>query len=117
FQIVRVYRDVPALLVFVALDDLVTLDRTHTRDDQLLADPLAGGLVDLVEPDAVTLARRRIESNADRHQRELQKPGPVRAGRGCHGEGSLNDFLAIPTKMPRKLFRYNGMRDRRPRTD
>ncbi len=49
-----------ALLVFEALDDVVALDRPDAGHHELLADPLAGGFVDLVKTHALALARRRV---------------------------------------------------------
>src|SRR6202035_3218584 len=94
FQIVGIDGHVVALLVLEALDDLVALDRPDAGDDQLLSAPLARGLVDLVETDALALGRRGVETNRDRHQRELQVPRPVRAGGGCHRKNSYISFYA-----------------------
>src|SRR5205823_14639607 len=52
-QIVGIDGDIAALFVFVALDDVLALDRAQPRYDQLLADALARGLVDLVKADAL----------------------------------------------------------------
>src|SRR5207237_8667414 len=93
-EIVGFDRDVLALLVFVALDDLVALDRPDAGDDQLLSDPLARGLVDLVETDPLALGRRGVEPHRDRHQRKLQIPVPGGSGGGWHRKTPVIFFYA-----------------------
>src|SRR4029079_16576013 len=75
-------QDVFALLVFVALDDLLVLHRTDARSDLLIANALARRLVDLVQRDASLGAGCRIELDRNVDERKPQMTGPE--GAGCH---------------------------------
>jgi hypothetical protein len=75
-------QDIFALLVFVALDDLLVLDGADARRDLLVADALTGRLVDLVQLDALLRAGCWVELDRDVDERKPQMAGPECAG--CH---------------------------------
>jgi len=81
-DLLGVDQDVFALLVFVALDDLLVLDGPDARSDFLVADALARRLVDLVQCDASLRAGRRVELDRNVDERKPQMTGPE--GAGCH---------------------------------
>src|SRR4029450_8597824 len=83
----RVDQDIFALLVFVALGDRLVLDRSDAGHDLLVADALAGRLVDLVELDAAFRGGGGVEFDRNVDQGKPQMAGPERAG--CHTRYSL----------------------------
>ena len=85
-DLLLVDQDIFALLVFVALGDLLVLDRADAGRDLLVADALAGGLVDLVEGDGALGGGRRVEPDRDVDQGKPQMAGPERAR--CHTRNS-----------------------------
>ena len=93
-----------ALLVFVAFDDVRALDRADAGHDQLLPHPFAGRPVDLVEMHSRLLGRGGVKPHADGDERELQKPGPIRAGGGCHRDYSWAWRVQNSTGSRRWLF-------------
>src|SRR3546814_6782562 len=54
---------VAAALVFVALRDLVALDRPVVGDHELLADPFPGLAMDLMQGEPMGAARGRVEAH------------------------------------------------------
>src|SRR4029077_1316236 len=100
FQIVGIDRDVMALLVLEPLDDLVAFDRADAGNDQLLSDPLARGLMDLMKTDALALGGCGVETHRDRHQRQFQEPGPIGSGGGCHRKTPISPFTPTGSRQP-----------------
>ena len=83
-QIGGLDRDVAALLVFVALDDLTAVHRAEPRHHILIAHTLTRRFVYPVEMNALLFGGRRVEADRDRHQRKLEEAGPVGSGRSGH---------------------------------
>ena len=69
-DLLLVEQDVLALLVLVALDDVLVLDRADAGRHLLVADALAGGLVDLVKLDLPLGAGGGIEADRDIDERK-----------------------------------------------
>src|SRR5690606_13472958 len=75
--------DVGAVVDLVALDDVVVVDlAVRALDDPLVAHPLAGGPLQLVEADALLLDGGE-ELHRHVHQPEAEGAGPDRAGHGA----------------------------------
>jgi hypothetical protein len=72
-------QDVFALLDFIAAHDLVGVDGADTGNDLLVADPLPGRLVDLVERNPGCGLRCREQLDRDRHQSQSDLTRPIRA--------------------------------------
>jgi hypothetical protein len=81
FQLVVADRDIAPALVLVALDDLIAVDDLAGLGvDELLRHTIAGLAVQLVEPDALGLGRRRHQVDRAGHQRQAQEPVPASSG-------------------------------------
>src|SRR3984893_11970514 len=69
-QLVIADRDIAPAFVLVALDDLIAVDDLAGLGvDELLGHPISGLAVQLVEPDALCLGRRRDQVDRAGHQR------------------------------------------------
>jgi hypothetical protein len=76
-DLVLAEQDIFALLHFIALDDLIGLDRPHAGGDLLVADPLAARFVDLVEADLRARLGRGMDLDRDRDQRQPDLSLPI----------------------------------------
>ena len=77
-ELVVVDRHVLVTVVFVALDDIGALDRVAGfAVDELLAHPVAGFRIELVQADMRRLGHRRGQVDRARHQRQAQKSVPA----------------------------------------
>src|SRR6266446_6474060 len=92
-------RDIATALVLVAFDDLIAVDDLAGLGvDELLRDTVAGLAVQLIEPDALCLGRRRDQVNRAGHQRQAQEPVPASSRhldllfRGKTGESLTNPY-------------------------
>src|SRR5439155_10393290 len=72
--------DVVALGHLVPLDDLILVYRAQPGHDLLIFDPLAGGLVHLVELDrrAAPRCREQLDRDRDQSQTDLTSPNGTR---------------------------------------
>src|SRR6266404_6970096 len=98
-QLLVVDRDVTPALVLVALDDLIAVDDLAGLGiDELLRHAVAGLAVQLIEPDALCLGRRRDQVDRAGHQRQAQEPVPASSRhldllfRGKTGESLTNPY-------------------------
>ena len=83
-ELLVVEQDVAALLILIALDDLVGIDRADAGHDLLIFDPLAGRLVDLVEGDGRAALGGGEDLDRDRDQGEPDLSLPIGAcGHDC----------------------------------
>src|SRR5437870_45162 len=67
--------------VLVALDDLIAVDDlAGLRVDELLRHTISGLAIQLIEPDALCLGRRRDQVDRAGHKRQAQEPVPASSG-------------------------------------
>ena len=77
FNLLFINQDIFARGKFIALDDVVDIDRSDALDDLFIFDALARRFVNLVEGNRDTAFRRRKDVDRNRHQREPYLSFPI----------------------------------------